>query len=82
MSGLDYLGKPNMVLITKENRKEETINPCIWYGTMTDTPNHECNQCGGYRRECAETEKYFPRGEDIVKSFIEHFKQSWNKRYK
>ena len=66
-----------------EGRTEKEIKECIWYKseTMLAQTSSPCNTCGGYRRECAESGKYFPRGEDEMKSFVEHFKQNWARKY-
>ena len=66
-----------------EPRVEDTIKECIWYRceTMLAMTTSPCNTCGGYRRECAESGKYFPREDKMkMQEFVEDFVKRWNSR--
>ena len=63
--------------------RDPPINECIWYRseTMNQVGSTDCMSCGGYRRECAESGKYFPREDKMkMQEFVENFVRRWNSR--
>ena len=66
-----------------ELKVEDTIAECIWHKseTMLAMTNSPCNTCGGYRRECAETGKYFPREDKMkMQEFVDDFVRRWKNK--
>ena len=62
---------------------DRPINECIWYksDTMTQVGSTDCMNCGGYRLECAETGKYFPREDKMkMQEFVDDFVRRWKNK--